>query len=412
MGKLINFWAVFLLPFVSLSPVFDFTLLGSATRGVTVVLLVYLFCNRFNAALRALSPKEKAFFIYMGLVGVVSTVAGLASGRYADPAMMAKFFILQLMIYFVAISINTAEQIRKILHLYYLLCLFAAIQAILAGGAEFLGIRQLGEIPIDDGRAEFVYNLSWFGLLGGDIDNGRTNFYFSESTHFAHFLFPGIAYALGTRKHLGLFALLLGFATSFSGIATGALLLMLLLWVLRGRDTKTLILSVTFFTVVAVALNIYIDMNEEFSMRLFRREDSATDKLLTYLTAWIELQKYPLGVGVFNSPEHFGALINTSGGLFNWLVWFGWLSVPAVTAMLWAVLKCGFSTRKDPLLTALGIGMFCLSLGTLSHGPLPKYFMIFFYGLMFRYRALTQPVFAAKPKPAPLAPAERAPAIN
>lgn len=388
MGRLLNIWAVFLLPFISLSPIFDFTLPGSAARGVTILLLAYFFFSRLNTSLRNLSAIERLFFLYMGGIGMVSTIAGLLAGRYADPAMMAKFFILQLMIYFVAISINSVEQIRTILRLYYLFCLAAAIQSILAGGAEILGIRQFGEIPINDGRAEYYYNLSWFGLLGGDIDNGRTNFYFSESTHFAHFLMPGIAYSLGTGRRWGLITLLLGFAASFSGIATGALLLMLLMWVLRGRDITTLIFSVAFFVIAGVLLNSYLGMDDEISLRLFQRESSAVDKILTYYTAAMELEKNPLGVGVFNSSEYFGESINTSGGVFNWLVWFGWLGVPAILAMLWSILRCGFSHKDQPLLTAMGIGLFCLSLGTFSHGPLPKYFMIFFFGLLFRHRAL------------------------
>lgn len=388
MERLLAYWAVFLLPFLSLSPVTDFTLLGNSVRIITITILVIVFVARLNRSLGALSNSEILFFAYMAAIGGVSTVFGILANRYAEPSMMAKFFLLQLLIYFVAISIRTLSSIKKILYLYYLLCLFASVQAILALAAEFLGVRELGAIGIDDGRAEYHYQLSWFGLLGGDVGNGRTNFYFSEATHFAHFLVPGIAFALGMRKYWGLGLLLGGFASTFSGAASAILLVYLLVWVFRASDIRALIAIIVFFAVGYALLDVYVNLDEGFNQRLFNRESSVEDKALTYLAAFQALMEHPFGLGVFNTPDFYGISVNTSGGLFNWIVWFGWLSVPAVGVLLTALLYVGLRSRDDPILASLGFGMFFLSLGTFTHGPLPKYYMVFFYGLLFRYWAL------------------------
>ncbi len=388
LDKFVAYWGALLLPFLSLSPVTDFTQVGNALRGFTLVLLVIFFAARVQKSLNLLTDAEKLFFLYVLAVGIVSTIAGAVAGRHVELEMTVKFFLLQPMIFLVARSFTSTPSICNVFYLYYLLCLLASLQGIAATGAEFLGLRQLGEIPIDDGRADYKYNLSWFGLLGGDVGNGRTNFYFSEATHFAHFLFPGIAYAVGTKRYIGFVLLMGGFATTFSGAASLALIGFLVTWLIRGSDIRGVVVTVLVFLVGWCMIDVYVNLDDGFYERMFDRAHSVEDKTLTYLIALKELFEHPFGVGVFNTPAFYGGLVNTSGGLFNWIVWFGWLSFPAILTLLWSLIKCSFNRSGDPLLTMMSLGMFFLAIGTFSHGPLPKYFMIFFIGLLFQYRAL------------------------
>lgn len=230
--------------------------------------------------------------------------------------------------------------------------------------------------------------LSWYGLLGGDVWNNRTNFYFSESTHFAQFLFPGIAYALANRRMLGTAILLAGFATTFSAFAGMVLAAYLLVWyVFYSKNSERFVVFA--FVVVLVGLGYeYVSATEFLFERLFHRDHSIDDKMNTYVVALQELSNHPLGVGPFTASQFYGEDVNTSGGIFSWVVWFGWLAFPALFALLYSLASCARSMGRDRLLVSMSLCLLFMTVATISHGPLPKYYMVFFYGLLFRYKSL------------------------
>lgn len=386
--KVLLIWGVMLLPFLFRVPILDYTFAGSVIRGIIVALTVMLAFLRINMALKNMTTGMKLYIGYMFAIGTLSMIIGLYYGRYADPSQFAKFYILQILIFVVGLSYNDRTEIETVFRWFYYIGLFAAIQAIAALVSDYFGIRQFGEIEIDRVGGDYRYMLSWYGLLGGDVWNGRTNFYFSESTHFAHFLFPGIAYAMGTRRLIGMSILLAGFVTTFAGFAGFILTFYLFVWFFLYARNKDRITVAVILTVLFGFAYLYSTSDESLLIRLFSREQSLDDKQYTYTFALTELFERPYGVGPFDTSEFYGDEVNTSGGLFGWIVWFGWLGFPAIFILLWSLLRCSFGQRKEFLLISMSLGLFFLSLATFSHGPLPKYYMVFLFGLLFRYSYL------------------------
>jgi hypothetical protein len=381
-------WAVLCLPFLSDVPALDYTLIGNLLRALGVAGVVFFACWNAKTALKNIPGSMVWFVFYMLLIGVVSTVSGVFYDRYVDLSQVLKFYVLNVCLLLVAMSYGCRGEIEKIFKWYYLLCLFAACQAVAALLADHMGIRQFAEIAIDRGDSDYHYMLSWYGLLGGDVWNNRTNFYFSESTHFAQFLFPGIAYSLAYRKTIGAAILLAGFATTFSAFAGMALGAYLLVWyVFYSKNSERFLLFT--FAVILVGLGyVYVSSTEFLFERLFERDHSILDKLNTYAVALQELSNHPLGVGPFTASQFYGEGVNTSGGIFSWVVWFGWLAFPALFALLYSLVSCARSKGRDRLLVSMSLCLFFMTVATISHGPLPKYYMVFFYGLLFRYKSL------------------------
>jgi hypothetical protein len=388
-NKTTAYWAVIFLPLISQSPVMDFTMPGVIFRFLGIAILVILFFKVILKRGYSTSIWENTFVLYMLLIGVISLVAGLYADTFFDVSLIIKFYLLNFLIYVVAKSFYSVKEIKYFFHLYYLLCIFASIQAVIALTAEFFGLRDLWQVPISDGRDDYRYFLSWAGILGGDVGNGRANFYFSEATHFAHFLFPGIAYALGLKRWHGLIILLAGFTCTFAGAAGLVLITFLIIWSAREASIKNILISLPIAALGFLMFYFYVNLDPDFYRRMFDRETSILDKLSTFHHMYLSLLTEPFGLGIFNAPSYFGSLINTSPGLFNWSVWFGVLAIPPVAVILWTFFKFSFYEINDSLFTTMSLGLLFLTIATFSHGPTPKYFMVFFYGCLMRYRMLS-----------------------
>lgn len=383
--RIVVYWAVLMLPFITKVPLMEFTLVGKAFRLVVLLLLFCFLLIRINKSLGSYRFIEGIFIFYMISIIAASTVSGVVGDRYAEFAMMAKFVVINLSIYTIAISLNSVKSILQAFRLYYGVCCFAACQAVFAMVADAFGVRALMEIPLSDGRAEYTYYLSWFGVLGGDLHNNRANFYFAESSHFAHFLFPGIAYAFAERKKWGLLLLLAGFASTFAGAASFALIMFVILFYVRTKDLKGFLFLTLVLLLGGVAFYFYAVSDAHLFARLFHRTQSIEDKTRTYAVAFQWLMNYPLGSGIFETSKYFGSDINTSGGLFNWVLWFGWLAIPAVFFLLAPFVYLSFRLSATRFEIAFSLGLFFMTVATISHGPLPKYYMVFLYGIFFRY---------------------------
>ncbi len=383
--KVVILWGL-CLPFLAQVPALDMTLPGTILRYVVVAAAVILLVVNLSRILPALGLFEATVIGYFLLAAAISSAAGIWDGFSPDLATFTKFFMLNFFIYLVARSLDTERSVECFLRAYYVLALIAAIQGIATLAAEHWGVRQLGIVPIDDGGSESApYALTWYGLLGGDVGNFRANFFFSESTHFAHFLFPAIGYALAKEKHIGLLILITGFASSFSVTAFVALVGLLILWSLRFARARTIVSLIVGVAVATAALAIYITQNETAFFLLIDRTQSVEDKLHTYQVAYQWLFEHPLGSGLIDTVNYFGLTVNTSGGLFNYAIWFGWLAWPAVLSIIGILLVTGVSARRDRLYSGMALSLFFLCMATISHGPLFKYYMIFFLGLCATY---------------------------
>lgn len=381
-------WAALLLPFVSQAPLFEQTTLGSIIRYLTIGLVVVFATLRAKSIRRNLTGFEGVLIAYLYIIGMISFFAGVGEGFSGDPIALAKFFVLQPLIYLLALSLNRIEDVDRFFCLYYRLCLFASVQGILALLFEYMGIRAFLDFPLfvnDDGVA---YNLSWFGLLGTDVGNGRTNFFFSEATHFAHFLFPGVAYALAKKKYVSTAVLLGGFASTFTGAASMAMAGFLIFWTLRHLELKMALWFLCIGVPGVWMLGNYANMDQDFFVRLMVRDTSIGDKLLTLDYAITELLNKPIGVGVFNTADHYGQALNTSSGLFRWIIWFGFLGLPFWLITFSSLMIMNFKAQSVHEVATYSLMTVFMIGATISHGPLPKYYMIFILGVIFRYHRL------------------------
>lgn len=386
--KYIIFWAVFFLPFMSQVPILEETSLGVVIRFLAIALLVILAFTRTTFIAANSRSVDFYIFFYMLLVGLVSALSGLAYGFSSEPIMAIKFYVLQGLIYFLALSLRTLNSIEKFLSLYYKVCLIAAIQSILAITMEYLGLRHIADYSLLISQEGVQYNLNWYGLLGGDVGNGRTNFYFSESTHYAHFLFPGIIYALIKARYAALGVLIAGFASTFAAAASLALFSFLTMWILRHFDIRTSVITIAFLLLSFWLTSVYANMDQDFFVRLTNRDLSIADKLFTLQYAYEAIQERPFGVGVFDTADYFGYRLNTSSGLFRWIIWFGVLGIPVLLFILSALVVINLKSGKHLRLAGLSLGVAFMIGATISHGPMPKYFMIFFLGIVVRWNRI------------------------
>ncbi len=386
--KITAYWAVVFLPLISLSPVMDFTYPGIFFRYLGLLILTFLFISVVLEGKCSTSLEEDLFAWYMILIGAISIISGLYAGNMFNLDSIIKFYVLNFLIYIVAKSFISIKEIKHFFNLYYWICLIASTQAVLAMIAEYVGIRDLWQIPISDGRQDYRYYLSWGGFLGGDVGNGRTNFYFSEATHFAHFLFPSIAYALGLKRWLGLIVLLAGFASTFSGAASFALLAFIIIWSFSYATLKDKFLLFALSGIGCLVLYLYVNLDPDFYRVMFDRKTSILDKLTTYHFLYFSILIEPFGRSIFETSSYFAGVINTSPGLFNLGIWFGIWALPPISVVLWALYKSSFLEVSDALFKTMCLGLFFLTVATFSHGPTPKYFMVFFYGCLMRYREM------------------------
>ena len=383
--KIVILWGLCLL-FITQVPVLEVSLPGIFLRYLILAGAVMLLIVNLPRILPSLGLFEVSVIGYFILAITISSAAGIWSGFPPDLVTFIKFLILNVFIYFIARSLDSKRSIEIFLHIYYLLALISAFQGIMALVADYWGIRQLGVIPITDGGLDSApYSLTWYGLLGGDVGNFRTNFFFSESSYFAHFLFPAIGYALAKEKRVGLFVLIAGLLSSFSAAALIALVGFLSLWSLRFLKLRSMLCFFIGIVVITAPLAMYFTQNESVYLLLTDRTYSINDKMYTYQVAFQWLLEHPLGSGLIDTDDYFGLAVNTSGGLFNYIIWFGWLAWPFVFMVTGSLLVTGLIARHDHLYSGMALSMFFLCVASISHGPLIKYYMVFFLGLCASY---------------------------
>jgi hypothetical protein len=242
-------------------------------------------------------------------------------------------------------------------------------------GMDVLGLRQMYAIPLFV-EADRRYYLSWFGLLGGDVVNFRTNFYFSESTYFAQMLIPAIAYAMIMRRWFGFTLLLLGLATTSSGSGALALAGVLFLVTLRHRIPLWAMLVLTVVGTAAAFVLLNVLQGSDALLTLLDRGQSISDKVQSFQFIVAQVSQHPFGVGPVNAHQQFGNLVNTSNGLLNLFVLYGVLAAPLLVALVSALLYLGWFAPRGPVSAALAIGILGAAASGVTHGPLLKYYTV------------------------------------
>lgn len=358
-------------------PMFDVTGVGAIVRFTEIGVGLLIVALNFEAITRRYTPGELAFLLaYCGVLGV-STLAATLEGVNPEPAELAKDLFLNVVIYSAAKLLVTEEGFERYMRWYFLICLLASIQAVPTVTADFLGLRQMHEIPISSGD-NGGYTLSWWGLLGQGDRNFRSNFYFSESSHFAHMLLPGIAYALTRRKALSLLVLLIGFLTTSAGFAGGVLAIMLVASLLRFRPSAPVAVTLAIFLIiVAAAFIILFSSSAFFILQLLDRSTSIANKVDTMAYLLVQLRDYPLGLGPINLPAHFGDVVNTSSGIFEVAGHYGFPGLGLIFGVCAFLAYLIFSRREDWRVSASALGVLAVLIATTSHGPFFKYYALF-----------------------------------
>lgn len=375
------------MPFLSQVPILSFTIAGNACRHLGILLIFSLCLLKQKTIIKNLTRGEILFIWYLLSIEFIGALSGLYYNLYPDILMVFRFFFLNLFCYLIARSFDSIESLEKAFDLFYKVNLIAAITGILALVAEYYDCRRMYEIFIQT-DSDSTYRMTWFGLLGGDVGddgNGRSNFIFSESTHFAHFLLPGIAYAMATKRYIGLVILLAGFLTTFSLsasiMAAGMICLIL---VKSKKQIIYLVFLILGYIVIMPVFDIYLNRSEDFRSRILDRKDSAESKGVSLESSIKILHEKPFGVGVVQTDKMFGPLINTSPGYFSWILWFGWLGICTLAIIFLFLTLNLMQTNYNMILLSISACTLFLFLGTLSHGPTPKYYLSYLLGMLIR----------------------------
>jgi hypothetical protein len=379
------------IPFLSQVPILSFTIYGNACRQLGILLIISLCCLKQKTIIKNLTKGEILFIWYLLSIECIGAISGAYFNIYPNIFMVFRFLILNLFCYLIARSFASIEILEKAFNLFYKVNLIAAMTGIVALVSEYYDCRRMHEILIET-DSDSPYYLMWFGLLGGDVGeagNGRTNFIFSESSHFAHFLIPGIAYAMATKRRIGLVILLSGFLTTFSVSASIAVAGMICFILLKSKRkiVYLIFLGLSCFVVVPL-FNKHINKSEDYREWLFDRKVSAESKFDTLEASIKNLYEKPFGFGIVQTDKKFDSSINTSPGFFSWIFWFGWLGICALAIIfLFLGLKL-MQYKNDMIYLSISACTFTLFLGTLSHGPTPKYYMCYLLGMLVRLNQL------------------------
>lgn len=390
-NKAITFVGAFFVPFLSQVPITSFTSYGQIYRMLGIILIFILCLLNKKNIVKNITIHEIQLFYYLICIECIGAIIGLY--YYIDPDifMVCRFLFLNVFIYLLGRSYTSAANIERGLNIFYKISVVAALTGIAALTAEYYDIRRLYAFILET-NADAPYCLTWYGLLGGDVGddgNGRSNFFFSEATHFAHYLFPGIAYALSTKRYFGLVILLVGFITTFSALGSLALAGMIFLILLKSKEkTVYLITLMLSLLVIVPLLDKYINKSNDLRGSLFSRSGSFEDKLNSAKQALKILHEKPLGIGIVQSDKLFQSSVNTAPGFFNWILWFGWLGIIFVVFIISLLVIKMTQCRTNIILFSLTACIFFLFIGTLSHGPSPKYYLSLLFGMMIRLQQL------------------------
>jgi hypothetical protein len=373
-------WAIVAPIFLSQMPMLDETGMGKFLRLALLLALLALVMSRFSIAATSMSGAEKGVMLLLPLMVVTGSISALVLGYTPDIAEILKFVALNLLCYALGKCVVTYREAIHLVDIFYVVCVFAAVQAIVAIGLDVLGLRQMYVIPLID-EADRRYFLPWFGLLGGDVANFRTNFYFSESTYFAQMLLPAIAYAMVTRRWWGFAILLLGLATSSSASGAVALSGVLLLITARHRVPTWAMLLLVFTIVTAAYVLLDVLQGSTALLTLLDRGQSISDKVQSFQFIVSQISQHPFGAGPVNANQQFGNLVNTGNGLLQLFVLYGVLAVPLLAALVGSLLYLGCIAPRGPVSAALAIGVLGTAASGATHGPLLKYYAVTLFAL-------------------------------
>ena len=391
-------WAGIAAIFATQMPMLDETSLGNVLRVGIVLWLASVAIARAQIIRDQLLGTE--LFVVSVAVGLVllASITGIFEGFTPQPAEIFKFLGLNLLCFLVGKSLTTYEDCTRYLRFYYLLAVAAAVQGVIALGLDFAGLRQLFAIPVFT-EADRRYFLPWFGLLGGDVGNYRTYFYFSESTYFAQMLLPAIAYAIVCRRRLGFVTLVAGFATTSAGGAAIALAGMLALLVMRLKIAWWI--PAAFVACLAVGVFLALDLLKDSVplLLLFARDSSVQGKLDTFSILWQQLEAHPFGIGPVNLSSYFGTLVNTGNGLFQIFVPYGVAALLLLICLVGVLVRLAVTRPRGPLSAALAISLLGVMASGVTHGPLLKYYAAFMLAVTITLGRLEGLRHHARPTP-------------
>jgi hypothetical protein len=370
-------------------PVFDSTTLGAVIRYSEIAFALILVGQNFQLVSRRFSGGEATFVLGYLAILLISTLAGTFAGTNPEPAELLKRVTVDLSIYSSAKVIVSEEAVERYVRWFTYVCLFAAIQAVPAVIANFFDVRGLHDIRITS-LSEGGHVLSWWGLLGAGTNNYRADFYFSEASYFAQMLIPGIVYALTRRRGLWLVILLVGFVLTSAAAVGAALCVVMLIAATRFRLNSRLLVAMGIFAaIVGAALIVLLNSRAAFLISLFDRKGSIENKLASFNYIFLQLQRYPFGLGPVNLPEFFGrsiTAVNSANGILDVAAHYGFLGLALALGLLLCLLYLVLSRREDWRVSALALGSFGIFISTVTHGPFIKYYALFMCSAAFSLR--------------------------
>lgn len=377
----VPWWAIVAPLFLTQMPIVNDTGPGHIIRLLLLVGIVALVVMRLNALAARVSTAEKLMLAALPLLTLCSTLSGLVLGYAPDPGEILKFVALDIACFAVGRCVADARNAVRLVEVYYWICIVAALQGCVAIALDTVGMRQMHAIPLYV-EADRRYFLPWFGLLGGDVGNLRTNFYFSESTYFAQMLIPAIAYALVSRRWIGFGVLVVGLGTTSSASGAAGMAGVVLLLTLRMRIPLWLIAMFVVGAGIAAYVVLHLLEGSTALFTLLDRGKSVSDKLESFQFIVNQLRLHPFGVGPVNANDTFGTLVNTSNGLLQLLVLHGVLAAPFIAVLLGALAWYGVIAPRGPVSAALAVGLLGAAASGITHGPLLKYYALTLFGLM------------------------------
>ncbi|WP_445678492.1 hypothetical protein [Radicibacter daui] len=372
---------------ISLSnmPILEFTLPGAAIRLGMIAAGLLLLALNSNRILRGFGAIEAAVLLTFLVISLVAALMPLFLGRNPDIGATMKLMFLILLAYALPKAMTTPQEIERYLRLFYLVVLIAAAQAILSFGAFLIGLRHIGEINIAMGNSDGRYILGWYGLLGASQGTTpRTNFYYSEPSHFGHILIIGLAYALATRRHFGALIIGVGLLTTIGLTAISASVLLVGLFVVRyGRLVRGLLILAPLGIGVAMASGFILHSNLLYSI-LFRQH-SAADKISSIFFILEHLETHPLGIGLTTADATLYPGINLTNGILQYTIFYGVMAIPIVAAIYSFIAWRGLIRPTSELSGIMTMAMLPLLVATVFHGPHLKYWMVFLLSALVSY---------------------------
>lgn len=368
--------------FLTRIPYLEHTLSGKVVR-LAMVGIVSGYAIGVCSRGRAYWPKELEWLVkYILVCSIVSSVSAVQDSRIPELYQSIKFLILPMILATIGLSIRNRTQMTSLYRCLMVLGVVSILQGIIFLLLQLTGSSSIGLIPITREGTVDIYLYLW-GLAGGGYDNFRATFYFSESTFYAQFLFTCYILAIAKGNKRLSVILFVGMLITFSAGAlfwailfSLACLLLLLRPSMKIKTSSLVAASAIFFAVLGSILGILsaILSSDQLVLRIFSRAHSIDDKLSTFKFLGDLIENHPFGYGIFDPSKVFTG-INTSNGLFEWLMWFGVLGIPIIL-YLFIVPLIKAIRAANTFSAILWLGVFFLLAMCITHGPLPSYYMV------------------------------------